>query len=189
MSQIPFVNFKSHFLIAMPTMADPSFIQTLTIICEHSPQGALGVVLNRPTTLSMSKIYQRLGYRQTCIDVNSYPVYSGGPVSQRRGFVLNSGERNWNNCIELTQGLQLVTSKDVVLAMSEGKGPAKAMFVLGCAGWDAGQLEKEISENAWLTCEADPHIIFDTPYHLRYKEAANTLGIDMNLISGQVGHS
>ncbi|MFK0571491.1 YqgE/AlgH family protein [Endozoicomonas sp.] len=190
MSSVPFQNFKSHFLIAMPNMADPSFSETLTIICEHSPQGALGIVINRPSTLAMSEIFRQVGigdYDQS--DSSKHAVYSGGPVSQERGFVLNSGEASWDASLEICPGLQLATSTDVLVAMAGGTGPKQALVALGYAGWGAGQLEKEISENTWLTCEADPSIVFDTPYHLRLCAAANTLGVNLNLISDQVGHA
>ncbi|WP_419533789.1 YqgE/AlgH family protein [Endozoicomonas sp.] len=190
MSSVPFQNFKSHFLIAMPSMADPSFAETLTIICEHSPEGALGIVVNRPSTLPMSEIFRQVGidnHEQS--EVSQHAVYSGGPVSQERGFVLNSGESSWDASMEICPGLQLATSTDVLVAMAEGKGPKQALVALGYAGWGAGQLEKEISENAWLTCEADPSIVFNTPYHQRLSAAANTLGVNINLISDQVGHA
>lgn len=190
MSSVPFQNFKSQFLIAMPSMADPSFAETLTIICEHSPQGALGIVVNRPSNLPMSEIFRQIGiggYNQS--DSSKDAVYSGGPVSQERGFVLNSGESSWDASLEICPGLQLATSTDVLVAMAEGKGPKQALVALGYAGWGSGQLEKEISENAWLTCEANPSIVFDTPHHLRLSAAANTLGVNLNLISDQVGHA
>ncbi|USE36509.1 YqgE/AlgH family protein [Endozoicomonas sp. SCSIO W0465] len=190
MSSVPFQNFKSHFLIAMPGMVDPSFAETLTIICEHSPEGALGIVVNRPSTLPMSEIFRQIGidhHEQSA--VSQHAVYSGGPVSQERGFVLNSGESSWDTSLEICPGLQLTTSTDVLMAMAEGKGPKQVLVALGYAGWGAGQLEKEISENAWLTCEAHPSVVFDTPYHLRLSAAASSLGVNLNLISDQVGHA
>lgn len=190
MSSVPFQNFKSHFLIAMPGLVDTSFAETLTIICEHSPEGALGIVVNRPSTLPMSEIFHQLGianHDQTA--VSRHAVYSGGPVAQERGFVLNSGESSWDGSLEISPGLQLATSTDILVAMSEGKGPKQALVALGYAGWGAGQLEQEIANNAWLTCEADTSIIFDIPYHLRLSAAANILGVNLNLISDQVGHA
>ena len=190
MSSVSFQNFKNHFLIAMPSMTDPSFAETLTIICEHGPEGALGIVVNRPSVLSMSEIFRQIGIdSHEHSEVGQHTVYSGGPVSQERGFVLNSGESSWDSSLEVCSGLQLVTSTDVLVAMAKGKGPKRALVALGYAGWGAGQLEKEISENAWLTCEADSSIVFDTPYHRRLSAAASTLGVNINLISGQVGHA
>ncbi len=190
MSSIPFENFKSHFLIAMPNMADPSFADTLTLICEHSPQGALGIIINRPTDLLVGEIFKQVGITDTSeLQHSSQAVYSGGPVSKERGFVLNSGEREWESSMVICEGIQLATSRDILLAMADERGPQHSLVALGYAGWAAGQLENEITQNTWLTCEAKPEIIFNTPFHLRLNQAANSLGIDLNLISGQVGHS
>ena len=116
-------------------------------------------------------------------------VYSGGPVAMERGFVLNSSERKWESCLQVCEGLQLTTSRDILVAMSQHQGPTDFLLALGYAGWGAGQLEQEIADNAWLNCEADPAIIFDTPPHLRLNKAASSLGVDLALISDQVGHA
>ncbi len=190
MSSVPFQNFTNHFLIAMPAMADPFFAQTLTIVCEHSPEGALGFVVNRPSNLMMSEIFRQMGiHHYASADIGSHAVYAGGPVSRERGFVLNTGEYRWDASVQISSGLQLVTSSDILVAMAEGKGPRQALVALGYAGWGAGQLEKEIAQNVWLTCEAEPAIVFDTPYHLRLSAAASTLGVDLSLISDQIGHA
>ena len=190
MSSIPLLNFKSHFLIAMPAMADPSFAGTLTLICEHSSEGALGLIVNRPSTLHVSEIFQQMGLSiDQSNDHGGHSVYAGGPVSKERGFVLNSGESGWDNSMNICAGLQLVTSTDILTAMAENRGPAQTLVALGYAGWGAGQLEKEIAENTWLTCKADPAIIFETPYHQRLSVAASSLGVDLNLMSDQVGHA
>ena len=190
MSSIPLPGFKSHFLIAMPGMADPSFTGTLTLICEHSDEGALGIVVNRPSTLHLNEIFQQMGLStDDTSETGGHAVYAGGPVSQERGFVLNSGESSWDNCMTICTGLQLATSTDILSAMADNRGPEKSLVALGYAGWGAGQLEKEIAENTWLTCQADPAIIFETPFHLRLSTAAKTLGVDLSLISDQVGHA
>lgn len=190
MSSISFQNLKSHFLIAMPSMADPSFAETLTLICEHSPKGTLGIIVNRPSSLQIGEIFRQVGISAHNTKKRSHhAVYSGGPVSQERGFVLNTGEFEWDSSLDICQGLQLVTSTDILIAMADDKGPNHSLVALGYAGWGAGQLEKELSENAWLTCESDPAIIFETPCHLRLNAAASTLGINLQLISDQVGHA
>ncbi len=184
-----FTSLKSHFLIAMPQMADSSFAASLTVICEHSPQGALGIIVNRPTNLKLEEIYRQVGIQQPdAMSQHGDIVYSGGPVAVERGFVLNSGEMKWESCLSICKGLQLTTSKDILMAMAQEKGPADSLVALGYAGWGAGQLEKEIADNAWLNCEVDPAIIFDTPTHLRLHKAASCLGIDLGLISSDVGH-
>ncbi len=185
-----FTSLKSHFLIAMPKMADSSFASSLTIICEHNRQGALGIIVNRPTNLKLEEIFRQVGIQQpeACYQHGDI-VYSGGPVAVERGFVLNSGEKKWESCLSICEGLQLTTSKDILVAISEQDGPTDSLVALGYAGWGAGQLEEEIAHNAWLNCQADPSIIFNTPAHLRLNKAAETMGVDLVLISDQVGHA
>lgn len=190
MSSVSFQNLSNHFLISMPRMVDPSFTETLTLICEHSGEGALGIVVNRPTTISVGEVFRQIGiagYNHK--SGNEQPVYSGGPVAQERGFVLNSGEMLWDSCLTISEGIQLTTSSDILIAIADNKGPGSSLVALGYAGWGAGQLEQELSANAWLICDASPSIIFNTPCHLRLKAAANSLGINLNLISDQVGHA
>ena len=186
----PFQNFKSHFLIPMPGMADSYFSETLTLICEHNTAGALGIIVNRPSTLVVSEIFQQTGiHSPDNSSIGRHIVYAGGPVAQERGFVLNSGEKHWGASLEIAPGLQLASSTDVLVAMAEGGGPKQTLVVLGHAGWGAGQLEKEIADNVWLTCEARLDILFETPYHQRLNAAAGTLGVNLDLISDQVGHA
>ena len=190
MNEVAFQNLKNHFLIAMPGMVDPSFAESLTLICDHGSDGALGIIVNRPTRLSMAEIFRQIGVDNHGIkSQNGHTVYSGGPVSQERGFVLNSGEQFWDSCLSVGSGIQLTTSSDILIAMAENHGPCHSLVALGYAGWGAGQLENELTKNAWLTCKADPDIIFNTPYHLRLNAAASSLGVDLSLISGQVGHA
>ena len=190
MSRVPFQDLSNHFLIAMPGMVDPSFSETLTLICEHSSEGALGIVVNRPTTISVGEVFRQIGIAGYNHKAGSnQSVYSGGPVSQERGFVLNSGEQSWESSLAIGSGLQLTTSSDILVAIADNEGPGASLVALGYAGWGAGQLEQELSANAWLTCKADPDIIFHTPCHLRLSAAANSLGVNLNLISDQVGHA
>ncbi|OED45668.1 hypothetical protein ACH42_04860 [Endozoicomonas sp. (ex Bugula neritina AB1)] len=190
MSDVAFQNLTNHFLIAMLGMVDPSFAESLTLICDHNADGALGIIVNRPTGLLMSEIFRQVGISNHGEKVqNRHSVYSGGPVSQERGFVLNSGEHCWESSLSISSGIQLATSPDILVAIAEDRGPSHFLVALGYAGWGAGQLEDEISQNAWLTCKADPDIIFNTSYHLRLNAAANSLGVNLNLISDQVGHA
>ncbi|MDB2384789.1 YqgE/AlgH family protein [Endozoicomonas sp.] len=185
-----FTSLKSHFLIPMPKMANSSFASSLTIICEHNPQGALGIIVNRPTNLKLGEVFRQAGLDKDCIKgVLGNTVYSGGPVAVERGFVLNSSEKSWSSCLQVCDGLQLTTSKDILVAMSRQQGPDAFLLALGYAGWGAGQLEQELADNAWLNCKADLSIIFDTPAHLRLNQAASSIGVDLALISDQVGHA
>ena len=171
-------------------MADPSFAETLTLVCEHSPDGALGVVVNRPTDLTLGEIYRQVGieHPETWSQSQS-AVYAGGPVAAERGFVLHSNDRLWESSLSVGDSVNLTTSKDILVAMANNEGPAHALVALGYAGWGAGQLEREMAENTWLTCDANPSIIFSTPSQQRLTAAASSLGVDLHLLSGQVGHA
>ncbi|WP_062263283.1 YqgE/AlgH family protein [Endozoicomonas arenosclerae] len=190
MSSETFQSLKNHFLIAMPRMADPSFAGTLTLVCEHSPGGALGIVVNRPTDLTLGEIFSQVGIEEAdeCF-LSPDAVYAGGPVAVERGFVLHSGSTLWESSLNIGRGLQLTTSKDILLAMARDEGPDDSLVALGYAGWGSGQLEKELSDNAWLTCQANQQIIFETPFQGRLDAAAESLGVDLRMLSDQVGHA
>ncbi|MDD7805381.1 MAG: YqgE/AlgH family protein [Endozoicomonas sp. (ex Botrylloides leachii)] len=185
-----FTSLKSHFLIPMPKVAKSSFGSSLTIICEHTPEGAFGIIVNRPTNLMLGEVLRQASLDQGYADnIVENIVYSGGPIAMGRGFVLNSNEKSWNACLQICDGLQLTTSKDILVAISKKQGPEHFLVALGYAGWGAGQLEQELADNAWLNCQADPAIIFDIPIHLRLSQAASSMGVDLALISDQIGHA
>ena len=176
--------------MAMPKLADSGFASSLAIICEHNQQGALGIVVNRPTNLKLPEVFQQAGLENHNTDyLQNDVVYSGGPVAVERGFVLNSSEKNWSASVPVCSGLQLTTSKDILVAISKQQGPHSFLLALGYAGWGAGQLEQELADNVWINCQADPAIIFETPVHKRLKEAASSIGVNLSLISSQVGHA
>lgn len=190
MSTETFKSFKNNFLIAMPHMADPSFVETLTLICEHSPDGALGVIINRPTDLTLGEIFRQVGIEEPDTwPLSQNAVYAGGPVAAERGFVLHSNDSSWESSVTVGDGLNLTTSKDILLAMANNEGPSHSLVALGYAGWGAGQLEREMGENTWLSCDANPAIIFSTPFQQRLNAAASSLGVDLHLISDQIGHA
>ncbi|CAN7189730.1 YqgE/AlgH family protein [Pseudomonas solani] len=180
---------KHHFLIAMPHMDDPNFAQTVTYLVEHNEQGAMGLVINRPNGLNLSDVLEQL---RPEIDpparCQTLPIYAGGPVQTDRGFVLHPSGLTFQATLELGD-LALSTSQDVLFAIAEGQGPEKSLITLGYAGWDAGQLEAELVDNAWLTCPADPAILFDTAADQRLAAAAARLGINLNLLTTQAGHA
>ncbi len=181
-------NLTNQFLIAMPSMQDTNFSQTVTYICEHSEQGAMGIVVNRPTNLHLNDILDQLDI--TDIDLKSVEesIYIGGPVQPERGFVLHSDDRNWDSTLQVTPEISVTTSKDILESIAAGKGPSDHLVALGYAGWASGQLEQEISANAWLSGPANSQIIFNTHAELRWKAAAQLLGVDLDLISGEAGH-
>jgi putative transcriptional regulator len=179
-----------HLLIAMPSMMDPNFYQTVTYICEHSEHGALGIVINRPLEMDVGEIFKQLSLdHEIESDMANSPVLRGGPVQIERGFVIHETTEKWQATAPVTDSIQVTTSQDILSAMAIGDGPKRAVIALGYAGWGAGQLESEISENAWLSVPACADILFDTPFEERWREAAATLGIDLATLSNEAGHA
>ena len=190
---MPSINLTNHFLIAMPNMADPYFAKTLTYICEHNDQGALGIVVNRPIDMTLQALFERLSLNLRNRAFADEPIYFGGPVQTDRGFVLHLPAGEWQSTLKVTCGVRepigLTTSKDILEAVGRGEGPAKMMVSLGYAGWSAGQLEHEITQNAWLTVEAKDAIIFDLPAEERLAAALELLGLDYARLADQAGHA
>lgn len=183
-------SLRNQFLIAMPGMADPNFAHSVTYICEHSEDGAMGLVINLPMKLTLADIYQQLNLPCEDKSANS-PALAGGPISVERGFVLhpNRETERWQSTTPISPEIALTASRDILESMSRGEGPDHYLVALGYAGWAEGQLEKEIANNAWLTVPADEQILFHTPVEQRWSAAARHLGIDLNLISSTVGHA
>ena len=180
---------KHQFLIAMPHMADPNFAQTLTYIVEHNAHGAMGLVVNRPQELNLADILEQLRPDEVpAASTLQVPIYQGGPVQTDRGFVLHTSECTFQATVEL-EGVSLSTAQDVLFAIAEGVGPQKSLITLGYAGWEAGQLEAELADNAWLNCPFDPEIIFGLASDLRLEAAAASLGINLHLLTSQAGHA
>lgn len=182
------INLTNHFLIAMPNMADPNFSGTLTYIADHNEQGALGVVVNRPIDLDLSALFEQIGLSLP-EGLRGQIVYLGGPVQQERGFVLHTPSQPYSSTLNVTDAVSLTTSKDILEAVAQGSGPAKFLVSLGYSGWSAGQLEQEMAQNAWLSVEADPHVIFDLPPDERLLAAMKLLGIDFSNLSDEAGHA
>lgn len=176
------------FLIAMPGMADPNFNEGVTLVCQHTDDGALGITVNRVSDFTMMDVLAQMGIRCEDIELGSRPVFDGGPVHPERGFVLHTPEGDWDASTRIADNIMITTSRDILQAIAEGKGPEKFIVALGYAGWAPGQLEDELRDNAWLNIEADPSIIFDLPIDTRWKQAVSKLGIDItNLHAG--GHA
>ncbi|MEH6825449.1 MAG: YqgE/AlgH family protein [Motiliproteus sp.] len=183
-------NLCNHFLISMPHLRGSSFEQTLTYICEHSEQGAMGLVVNRPLDLSFAQILDHLDIDIDPVHDAQRTIYAGGPVEVERGFILHSPvEDNWSSSYAITEQLHLTTSRDILHAIAEGRGPEQYLITLGYAGWGAGQLEEEILANSWLSCPADLDILFATESQLRLGAAASSLGVNLDLLSSQSGRA
>jgi putative transcriptional regulator len=173
----------------MPSMADPNFAHTLTFVCEHNPDGALGLVVNRPIDMTLSSLFEQIDVPLVDARLRGTPVLFGGPVQVDRGFVLHSPLGNWQSTLAVTDDLGLTTSKDILEAVARGEGPEHMIVSLGYAGWSAGQLEQELAANAWLTVEADPDVLFSTPVEDRLPAAMRLLGIDFSRLSDGAGHA
>jgi len=182
------VNLTNHFLIAMPNMTDPHFAGALTYIADHGKEGALGVVVNRPIDLQLSTLFEQIGLSLP-EGLSKQIVFFGGPVQTERGFVLHSPPQTYSSTLNVNDAVSLTTSKDVLEAVSHGDGPNKFMVSLGYSGWSAGQLEQEMAQNAWLSVEADPKVIFDLPPEQRLPAAMKLLGIDLANLSDEAGHA
>lgn len=170
-------------------MLDPNFSTTVTLICEHNDEGALGIVINRPLTLTLSGLFEQLSVSDADPGSGSAPVLAGGPVGTERGFVLHGPEKSYENTLPVSNDIRLTLSRDVIDAMASGDGPDKSLVALGYAGWDAGQLEEEMLANSWLSVPATPELVFDTPFDKRWDSAARTLGIDLARMSPDAGHA
>jgi putative transcriptional regulator len=182
-------SLKSQLLIAMPSLEDPNFSRTVTFICEHSDQGAMGIVLNRPTDLHLADVLKHMDIAADLGQVGEQAVYLGGPVEEERGFVLHSHTDSWDSTLAVNDEISVTTSRDILEAMARGEGPGQTLVALGYAGWGAGQLEQELEQNAWLSGPSDQSILFDLPADQRWAAAAQLLGVDVNLLSTEAGHA
>jgi putative transcriptional regulator len=182
-------SLKGQFLIAMPSLLDPNFFQAVTCICEHTLEGALGLVINRLLPdLNGMMIFQELGF-DPVPDMKTIPVYLGGPVHKGQIFVLHGPPFDWGSFHPVTPSLALSNSKDILDSLARGKGPDSFIITLGCAGWGPGQLESEIMANAWLTSPVNETILFKTQAENRWEQSAKLLGIDISLLGDTVGHA
>lgn len=180
----------NHFLIAMPRLDDVNFTQSVTYICEHNIEGAMGITINRPSDVLLQDILEQIQIKANRPEVGHQAIFNGGPVQTDRGFILHSKtDQKWDATLEITDDLQLTSSKDILIAIANDEGPEQSLITLGYAGWGEGQLEKEIANNFWLSCQADSNIIFNTPIDKRWESAASLLGIDLQLLSNDAGHA
>jgi putative transcriptional regulator len=182
-------SLANQLLIAMPGMADPNFSSTVTLICEHNDEGALGIVINRPLNLRLGGLFEQLQLDNPDPVALDQPVLMGGPVGPERGFVLHDSSHHYENSLAISGEICLTLSRDIIDALASGEGPEKSLVALGYAGWDAGQLEAEMLANSWLNVSATPEIVFDLPFADRWAAAAKALGVDLTLLSTEAGHA
>ena len=192
------INLTHHFLIAMPGLEDESFARSVVYLCEHSERGALGLIINKPTDITLKGLFDKVDLSLRREDLTKEPVFQGGPVQTERGFVLHdpmlmdkgeTDESAYASTMTIPGGLEMTTSKDVLEALSTGAGPRRVLITLGYSSWGEGQLESELAENAWLTVAADLSVIFDTPVPERYDRALSLLGLQAWMLSPEAGHA
>ena len=192
------INLTNHFLIAIPGMEDGTFARSVVYVCEHSEHGALGLIINKPGSISMADLFEKVDLPLARAELGGQPVFQGGPVQTERGFVLHEpimaeglppDESIYASTLTVPGGLEMTTSKDVLEALSNGGGPRRVLITLGYSAWSEGQLESEIAGNSWLTVDADTSLIFDAPIELRYERALALLGLQAWMLSPDVGHA
>lgn len=191
-------NLTNHFLIAMPGLNDEIFTRSVVYVCEHTARGALGLVINKPSSMRMTRLFEKIELPLEHTELSKAPVFQGGPVQTERGFVLHQppgpgmdgvAEVDYASSMAISGGLKMTTSKDVLEALSTGAGPEQVLIFLGYSAWTEGQLETELASNSWLTVPADKRVIFDTPVAERYEQAVALLGFESWMLSSDVGHA
>lgn len=192
------VDLTHHFLIAMPGIEDETFARSVVYLCEHTAQGALGLIINKPSDINLRSLFDKVDLPLRRPDLSELPVFNGGPLQTDRGFVLHDSMAApdhpddgtvYASTLAVRNGIEMTTSKDVLEALASGAGPRRVLVTLGYAAWEEGQLESELIENSWLTVQADPAVIFDTPAELRYAQALALLGIEPTMLSPMAGRA
>lgn len=183
------VSLTNHFLIAMPGLEDPNFSRTVTYLCEHNSDGAMGLVINRPTEIELGEVLEHMEISAPDSPDLHLPVHEGGPVQPERGFVLHHPIGEWESTMRITSDIGVTTSRDILISIAGGKGPQDMLIALGYAGWAPGQLEEELAQNTWLNGPANTDILFRTPYNKRWDAAARLLGVDLGTLSSDIGHA
>jgi len=179
----------NHLLVAMPSLTDPVFSQTVALICEHTDRGALGIVLNKPLPMTLSDVLSQMKLEPSNEDIAAQPVLRGGPMNSDRGFVLHRPGGKWDHTHKVSDTIQVTTSRDVLAAMARGEGPSDAFIALGHASWESGQLEREMKENAWMSIPVDASVVFDLPFEDRWTGAWRLLGIEPDRLTLVAGHA
>ncbi len=182
-------NLTNHFLIAMPNLADPNFHRSVTYICAHNDEGAMGIIINHQLDIMLGEVLQQMDMEAFDQNTQQTPIFQGGPVQIDRGFVLHRPLEQWDSSLNVSDELSITTSRDILRAIANGQGPNESLIALGYAGWSAGQLEQEIKENAWLNGPSDSQIIFNTPVDKRWASAAALLGVEVDKLTTDVGHA
>ncbi|MDH3219108.1 MAG: YqgE/AlgH family protein [Gammaproteobacteria bacterium] len=176
-------------LIATPAIKDPIFASSLVYMCEHSQQGSMGLVVNHETSQVLDDIFKQLDIHCDDESIRQQPVYIGGPVQLEQGFVLHSMAGHWQNSVEISTGIHLTSSVDILQAIAEGRGPEDYLVILGFSGWASGQLESELQQNSWLTSTCSPDLLFHEKPENKWQVAFDSLGFDINSLSPVSGNA
>lgn len=179
---------NNQYIVAMPNLADPNFFHTVTYVCQHNDEGALGIVINRLAGMKLGEIFRQMDIRVTSPAAAETSVFAGGPVQQDRGFVVHTAGGRWDATMAVSDSISLTTSRDVIEAIAIGEGPEQFLVALGYAGWSGGQLEQEIRDNAWLNTPFTKRILFETPINMRWTSAADQIGINIKQLTSPAGH-
>ncbi len=183
-------NFLANqLLIAMPALDDPNFARSVTYLCQHDDEGAMGISISKPASFQLNEVLNQMHIQTSIEDIASQPVFLGGPVQSDRGFVLHEECGAWFSSVRLPSGLCLTTSRDLLEAIAEGQGPKRFLVALGYAGWGEGQLEQEILQNSWLNAPLDQEILFSVPAELRWQRATDLVGVKWQHLTGYAGHA
>jgi putative transcriptional regulator len=182
-------DLTNQFLISMPNLKDPNFEKSVTYICAHNEEGAMGIVINKPLNINLGEIFEQMDITTDVPDANNQKVFHGGPVHTDRGFILHHASKEWASSIVVSDELCVTTSKDILEAIANGNGPDESLIALGYAGWSGGQLEQELMDNAWLNGPANLEIIFNTSSENCWQSAANSMGVDIDKLSSEIGHA
>lgn len=185
----PALQLRNQLLIALPGLSDPNFARSVTLLCQHDGEGAMGVMINRASDYLLGEVFDQMEVDCTDPAMRARQVLVGGPVHPQHGFVLHDGGAAWDSSVAISDRLWVTTSRDVLEAAAAGQGPQRMLVALGCAGWGAGQLEYEIGENSWLTVPADPDLLFDTPLEHRWQAAAGRIGVNIAHLPDYAGHA
>lgn len=179
----------NQFLIAMPTLDDPNFSKVVTVVCQHGEDGALGIVINRKADMLLGELLDQLEIKAESAAIAEQQIFVGGPVQQDRGFVLHDLCEEYDSSYAVADNLRLTTSRDVLEAIAQGRGPRRSLVALGYAGWSGGQLEEELKDNAWLSTSVNLDLLFETPCEQRWEAATALLGFDPKALASYAGHA
>jgi putative transcriptional regulator len=178
-----------NFIIAMPGLMDENFYQAVTYICEHDENGTFGIIINRESEITLDDVMQQMNIPYQAGEPVHASVFNGGPVQSNRGFILHRPTGSWDSSLVINDAVALTTSRDILEAIADNRGPDDVIIALGYAGWGPGQLEQEMAANTWLSCPAEQQIIFETPVKDRWQAAADLIGVDLSLMSSDTGHA